>query len=153
MSKTIAQTMYCQVSFTLPDGRHMKHRGRYATPYAAMQAVEAEIPGAVASAGIGLQKPRMHWRKPTEAEQAAFAPSGRSCDELGVCQSVTKPCPPHTICARKSSPFYFAPGTISGGSSDLHTDDASWLLDMTWMDWLGAVALIILLGVIYGWLA
>jgi hypothetical protein len=26
----------------------------------------------------------------------------KSCDELGVCQSVTKPCPPHTICARKS---------------------------------------------------
>jgi hypothetical protein len=76
----------------------------------------------------------------------------RSCDELGVCQSVTKPCPPHTMCARKNSPFYFAPGAIDGGSSsDLGMQpDAGWLLDLRWYDWLGAVAILVIVGAIAG---
>jgi hypothetical protein len=156
MSKTIEPTMNCQVSFTLPDGRHMRHTGRYTTPYHAMQAVEAQVPGAVASAGIALAQPVAVWRKPTKVERAAWAAPdavGRSCDDLGVCQSVTKPCPSHTICARKSSPFYFAPGTINGGSSDLQLDGAGWLLETTWIDWIAGIAILVILGAICGYLS
>jgi hypothetical protein len=80
-------------------------------------------------------------------------PSKRGCDDLGVCQSPTKACPPHTICARKPTPHYFAPGVINAASTDLQSNDAGWLLDVKLMDWLAAVVILILLGVICGFVA
>jgi hypothetical protein len=81
---------------------------------------------------------------------AGAGATARSCDALGVCQSPTKPCPPHTICARKPV-HYFAPGTIQGGSSDLRMDaDAGWVLDMHWHDWVAGLAIVIIVGAIAG---
>jgi hypothetical protein len=153
--------MNCQVSFTLPDGRHMRHTGRYPTPYAAMQAVEAQVPGAVANAGIALAKPSIVWRRPAEAAAAPMATAtaiaattaapGRSCDELGVCQHPTKTCLAHTICPRVRKAHYFAPGTIDGGGSALQPGDSD-VAGLRWSDWLGALGMVAVAFALAGWL-
>jgi hypothetical protein len=126
--------MLCQVKMIRPNGTRARHLGHYPNPGIAMDVVQAQHPDCTVNASVGTQRPT------------------RSCDELGVCQSVTKACPPETICARKNSPFYFAPGTINAGSSDLQTDDAGWVLDTTWTDWAAAVLALMIIGAICGYL-
>ncbi len=141
-----AKGMYCKVFFQMPDGRKMEHEGRYATPYAAMKAVEAEVPGAVAKAGIALKKPGIVWRK-----------GERSCDALGVCQRQppAKACPSYSICERKSTaatPHYFAPGVIDGApSAEQMAGDDTQAIQTTWMDWAGGLAIMVILFCIFGY--
>lgn len=124
--------MLCQVKLIRPDGSRARHTGHYPNPGVAMDVVQALHPDCTVNAAVSTQ------------------PATRSCDELGVCQSATKACPSNTICARKPAPFYFAPGTINAGSSDLQADNAGWLLETTWVDWAAAVVILMILGVIYG---
>jgi hypothetical protein len=55
--------------------------------------------------------------------------------------------------ARKKQPLhYFAPGTIQG-SSDMQAPDAGWVWDVTLEDCLGAIAALIIIGAICGYLS
>lgn len=130
--------MLCQVKMIRPDGSRARHTGHYPNPGVAMDVVQALHPDCTVNASVAA----------VSTQHAT-----RSCDELGVCQSVTKPCPSHTICARKSGPFYFAPGTINAGSSDLQADNAGWLLQTTWVDWAGGVLILMILGAICGYVS
>jgi hypothetical protein len=51
----------------------------------------------------------------------------------------------HSKLAATPPPFYRL------GSSDLDGDNSSWLFDTTWTDWVGAVIILIILGIICGW--
>lgn len=94
---------------------------------------------------------KVHWHNARDGGATVDTSTIRLCDELGVCQSITKTCPPHTICARKSAPFYFAPGAIDAGA-DEPRQQGDWLLDTTWVDWAAGVLILAILGAICGWL-
>ena len=86
------------------------------------------------------------------ARTAAVATAtGRTCDELGVCQSATQSCHSFAQCERKTR-YYFAPGTINGGSSSLAVDDGGGWVDLRWSDLLGAMVVLVILGLICGWI-
>jgi hypothetical protein len=122
--------MICTVGMQRPDGTRIKTTGYYDNPGAAMDWQQAAHPDWVVNSAV--------------AHKPVVIASGRSCDELGVCQSVTKPCPTNTMCARKNSPFYFESSAA---------DDSGYLLDTTWQDWLGGMLIVVVLSAIYGWLA
>lgn len=123
--------MLCQVKLIRPDGSRARHVGHYPNPGVAMDVVQALHPDCTVNASVSTQ------------------PAARSCDELGVCQSTTKPCPPNTVCARKPAPFYFAPGAIDDGDADKR----DWLLETHWTDWVAGVAILVILGIIYGYVS
>jgi hypothetical protein len=149
----MSEKLNCRVSFTTPDGRHMQHTGSYATPYAAMQFVEAEVPGAVASAGINLTQPGIVWRNGKSDYTQQHEARQLSGDALGVCQSPTKACPPHTICARKPTAHYFAPGVIDGASpsAKLLDQDNGFVFETTWKDWAAGLLIVVILFAALGY--
>lgn len=148
--------MLCQVKLIRPDGSRARHVGHYPNPGMAMDVVQALHPDCTVHAATQTtarsNPPTQHafvQRTRSGGELVNTQASGRSCDELGVCQSTTKPCPSHTICARNSSPFYFAPGAIDNGAADKR----DWLLETHWTDWVAGVAILVILGIIYGYMS
>jgi hypothetical protein len=128
--------MQCKVTMQRPDGSRARHVGYYPNPGMAMDVVQALHPDCAVNVAVATG--------PT-------SPAARSCEALGVCQSITKACPAYTMCAREHGKFYFAPGAIEGGSIDLRMDaDAGWVLDMRWHDWVAGLAIVIIVGAIAG---
>jgi hypothetical protein len=130
--------MECKVSMLRPNGTRAVHVGQYMNPGAAMDVVQAMHPDCVVNAAV--------------ATAAASPRPRRSCDELGLCQSVVSPCPTGAQCARKNNPFYFAPGTIEACSSDLQLEaDAGWLLDLSWKDVAMGLVIVAIIAAIVGY--
>lgn len=129
--------MECRVTMQRPDGSRARHVGHYPNPGMAMDVVQALHPDCSVNAAVGTSPLKV-----------------RCCEELGVCQSTVRTCASHEVCARKNSPFFFAPGAIDGGtSSDLQLEDSGWYFDFDWRDLAGAVTIVVVLGAICGWLA
>ncbi len=134
--------MLCQVKLIRPDGSRARHVGHYPNPGMAMDVLQALHPDCSVNAAVALK---------ATATQGSTPPVGRSCDELGVCQSITRACPPHTICARKTGSFYFAPGAIDAGKNEPR-NHGGWVLDTLWYDWAAGLIILAILGAICGWL-
>lgn len=137
--------MQCKVTMQRPDGTHARHVGHYPNPGMAMDAVQALHPDCAVNAAVATS--------PASPASPTSQGTPRSCDALGVCQSVTKACPPHTMCARKNPAHFFAPGTIGVAAGALPPADAGGCVDLGWRELLGGIGLVILAGVVYGVLA
>jgi hypothetical protein len=56
-------------------------------------------------------------------------------------------CPLHP-----SKPATTPPPLYRAGSTDLDCDESGWLFDTTWTDWAGAVIVLIIIGIICGYM-
>lgn len=95
--------------------------------------------------------PRLQHANGGQTISMVGARPGRSCDELGVCQN-TPICPKHASCSQEKSPFYFAPGVINGGSTDLQPESNNWIIDFTWTDFAVGTVIVAIIMAISGWL-
>jgi hypothetical protein len=134
--------MQCKVTMQRPDGSRARHVGHYPNPGMAMDVVQAMHPDCSVNSAVATDRP---------TDSPSGGPS-RSCDDLGVCQSTVRTCGPNEVCARKNSPFYFAPGVINGGSTDLQLDSNDYIIDFTWTDFAAGMVIMAIIMAISGWL-